>query len=161
MRKFGLIGFPLSHSFSKHYFTKKFETEGLDAEYCNFPIKSLDQLEDILRSEPDLVGLNVTIPYKTAIIPMLNELTNCAASIQSVNTISIQRIGNSWSLKGSNTDVIGCKESIESHVKGHDKAPPPASPSAPRSSTPRSLVAHSQGTWSGNARGTATAGSTR
>ena len=122
MRKFGLIGFPLSHSFSKHYFTKKFETEGLDAEYCNFPIKSLDQLEDILRSEPDLVGLNVTIPYKTAIIPMLNELTNCAASIQSVNTISIQRIGNSWSLKGSNTDVIGCKESIESHVKGHDKA---------------------------------------
>ena len=122
MRKFGLIGFPLSHSFSKHYFTKKFETEGLDAEYCNCPIKSLDQLEDILRSEPDLVGLNVTIPYKTAIIPMLNELTNCAASIQSVNTISIQRIGNSWSLKGSNTDVIGCKESIESHVKGHDKA---------------------------------------
>ena len=122
MRKFGLIGSPLSHSFSKDYFTKKFQAEGLDAEYCNFPIESLDQLEDILRSEPDLVGLNVTIPYKTAIIPMLNELTNCAASIQSVNTISIQRIGNSWSLKGSNTDVIGCKESIESHVKGHDKA---------------------------------------
>ena len=122
MRKFGLIGFPLSHSFSQKYFTEKFQTEGLDAEYCNFPIESLDQLEDILRAEPDLVGLNVTIPYKTAVIPMLNELTSCAASIQSVNTISIERIGNSWNLKGSNTDVIGCKESVESHVSGHDKA---------------------------------------
>jgi len=122
MRKFGLIGYPLSHSFSKNYFTDKFEAEGLDAEYCNFPIESLDELEAILRSEPDLVGLNVTIPYKTAIIPLLNNLTKCAASIQSVNTISIERIGNSWNLKGSNTDVIGCKESIESHTKGHDKA---------------------------------------
>ncbi len=122
MRKFGLIGYPLSHSFSKKYFTDKFEAEGLDAEYCNFPIESLDELEDILRSEPDLVGLNVTIPYKTAIIPLLDNLTKCAASIQSVNTISIERVGSSWNLKGSNTDVVGCKESIEAHVKGHDKA---------------------------------------
>ncbi|MCF8463292.1 MAG: shikimate dehydrogenase [Flavobacteriales bacterium] len=122
MRKFGLIGYPLSHSFSKKYFTEKFEAEGLNAEYCNFPIESLDELEDILRSEPDLVGLNVTIPYKTAIIPLLDNLTKCAASIQSVNTISIERIGNSWNLKGSNTDVVGCLESIEKHVKGHDMA---------------------------------------
>jgi len=122
MRKFGLIGFPLTHSFSKKYFTDKFEKEGIDAEYCNFPIGSLAELDDIIRSEPNLVGLNVTIPYKTAIIPLLNNLTTCAASIQSVNTISIERFGNSWNLKGSNTDVIGCKESIESYVKGHDKA---------------------------------------
>jgi len=122
MRKFGLIGFPLTHSFSKKYFTDKFEKEGIDAEYCNFPIGSLAELDDIIRSEPNLVGLNVTIPYKTAIIPLLNNLTTCAASIQSVNTISIERFGKSWNLKGSNTDVIGCKESIESYVKGHDKA---------------------------------------
>lgn len=122
MRKFGLIGYPLSHSFSKKYFTEKFESEGLDAEYCNFPIESLDELDDIIRREPDLVGLNVTIPYKTAIIPKLQQLTQCAQSIQSVNTISIERIGNSWNLKGSNTDVVGCKESIEQLVNGHEMA---------------------------------------
>jgi shikimate dehydrogenase len=122
MRKFGLIGNPLSHSFSQQYFTKKFETAGLDAEYGNYQIESLNELENILRSEPDLVGLNVTIPYKTAIIPYLNEMADCARAIQSVNTISIERIGNSWNLRGSNTDVIGFHESIEPFVKGHDKA---------------------------------------
>lgn len=122
MKKFGLIGYPLSHSFSKQYFTKKFQEEGLDAEYCNFPIESLSELDIILRTEPYLVGLNVTIPYKTAIIPYLDELTDCARSIQSVNTITIEHVGDSWKLKGSNTDVIGCRESIEPHIKGHNMA---------------------------------------
>jgi shikimate dehydrogenase len=122
VRKFGLIGFPLSHSFSQKYFTEKFVAEGLNAEYVNFPIESLDALDDIIRTNPDLVGLNVTIPYKTSIIPLLDELQNCARFIQSVNTISIERIGSSWSLKGSNTDVVGFQESIEPYVKGHDMA---------------------------------------
>lgn len=122
MRKFGLIGYPLSHSFSKQYFTDKFQAEGLDAEYCNFPIESLDELDAIIRNEPDLVGLNVTIPYKTAIIPLLSNLGNCAQSIQSVNTVCINRVGSDYNLLGANTDVIGFKESIESHVKGHDMA---------------------------------------
>ncbi len=122
MRTFGLIGHPLSHSFSRKYFTDKFEREGLNAEYRNFPIESMDELETIIRNEPDLVGLNVTIPHKTSIIPYLDELTDCARSIQSVNTVTINRVGKSWTLKGSNTDVIGFKESIASHIGGHDMA---------------------------------------
>ncbi|MCF8461556.1 MAG: shikimate dehydrogenase [Flavobacteriales bacterium] len=122
MRKFGLIGFPLSHSFSKKYFTDKFEAEGIEAEYCNFPIESLTLLDEIIRSEPKLVGFNVSIPYKTFIIPLLDCMEPCAKSIQSVNTVCIERIGSSWNLKGANTDVIGFKESIEPHVKGHDQA---------------------------------------
>ncbi len=122
MKKFGLIGFPLSHSFSQKYFTAKFENEGIDAEYCNYSIEDINDLKDILRTEPNLIGLNVTIPYKTAIIKLLDEIAPCAASIQSVNTIVIERRGNSCYLKGANTDVIGFKESIESHVGGHQQA---------------------------------------
>ncbi len=122
MRKFGLIGNPLTHSFSQQYFTKKFESENLAAEYCNFQIESLSQLDAIIRSEPDLVGLNVTIPYKTSIIPLLKDLGNCARSIQSVNTVCVERIGGEYILRGTNTDIIGFKESIETHVGGHDMA---------------------------------------
>jgi len=122
MRKFGLIGYPLSHSFSQKYFTEKFQREGIEAEYCNFPIESLDELDDIIRREPDLVGLNVTIPYKTAIITRIEELQKCARSIQSVNTVTIERRGSDYILHGANTDVIGFKESIEQHVGGHDMA---------------------------------------
>ncbi len=122
MRKFGLIGYPLSHSFSKKYFTDKFEAEGIEAEYLNFPIESLEELDDIIRSEPELVGLNVTIPYRTSIIPLLSNVAPCALSIQSVNTICIEHVGNSWNLKGANTDVIGFKESIYPHVKVHNQA---------------------------------------
>lgn len=122
MRKFGLIGYPLSHSFSKQYFTDKFESEGLDAEYCNFPIESLDELDAIIRSEPELVGFNVTIPYKTTIIPYVNDMGLCANSIQSVNTVCIERLGSDYKLSGANTDIYGFKDSIESHVSGHDMA---------------------------------------
>ena len=122
MRKFGLIGYPLSHSFSKQYFTDKFESEGLDAEYCNFPIESLDELDYVIRQEPDLVGLNVTIPFKTAIIPRIDQIQSCARSIQSVNTITIERIGSDYRLSGANTDVISFKESIETQISGHDMA---------------------------------------
>jgi shikimate dehydrogenase len=122
LRKFGLIGHPLSHSFSSQYFANKFEAEGIEAEYHNFDIESLDQLEDILRAEPDLVGLNVTIPYKTSILPHLDEIASCASSIQSVNTICVNRMSSGWSLTGANTDVIGFKESIEPFVSGHSQA---------------------------------------
>lgn len=122
MRKFGLIGYPLSHSFSQKYFTEKFISNGLDAEYLNFPVESLDALDDIIRTHPDLIGLNVTIPYKTSIIPFLDELQASASLIQSVNTVSIERIGASWRLMGANTDVIGFQESIAPFVKDHDKA---------------------------------------
>ena len=73
MRKFGLIGYPLSHSFSQQYFTDKFLREGIkNCRYENFPIASIDEFKKIIKENPDLEGLNVTIPYKQLIIPELD-----------------------------------------------------------------------------------------
>ncbi len=122
MRKFGLIGFPLTHSFSKQFFSNKFQSEGINAAYENFAIESLDELPHLLRSETDLVGLNVTIPYKTAIIKSLDDIDDEARFIQAVNTVAIERIGDSYKLHGHNTDVIGFRDSISQHLHGHDQA---------------------------------------
>jgi len=103
MRKFGLIGYPLSHSFSKKYFTEKFEKEGItDAQYELFPIESIKELPALLANEPDLVGLNVTIPYKEQVIPYLDELDPKAEAIGAVNTILIKE----GKLKGYNTCLL-------------------------------------------------------
>ena len=109
MRKFGLIGYPLSHSFSKKYFTDKFEKEGIqNAVYELFPLESIDQLPQLLASEHELVGLNVTIPYKERVIPFLDELDSKAEAIGAVNTITIKN----GRLKGYNTDYHGFKGSL-------------------------------------------------
>ena len=108
MRCFGLIGFPLSHSFSKKYFAEKFEREGItDCRYDIYPIEHIGLLKPLISDNPDLSGLNVTIPYKEEVMALLDEIDPEAAKIGAVNTIRISRHdGNTW-LKGFNTDVYG------------------------------------------------------
>jgi shikimate dehydrogenase len=114
MRVFGLIGYPLSHSFSPDYFAHKFSKEGIeDAIYRLFPIENIDKLSELLSVENSLVGLNVTIPYKQQIIPFLNEIDETAHFIGAVNTICIERTTLGIKLKGYNTDVIGVRESLK------------------------------------------------
>lgn len=109
MRKFGLIGYPLKHSFSKKYFTAKFEREGLaDNQYDLYEIEDVARMQEVLDENPDLVGLNVTIPYKEQVIPYLDELEEGCREIGAVNTIRI----NKGRLMGYNTDYIGFKESL-------------------------------------------------
>lgn len=108
-RLFGLIGYPLSHSFSKRYFTEKFEREGLPGcRYELFPLPDVDQLPSLLIEQPHLCGLNVTIPYKERVIPYLDELDPGAAAVGAVNTIRIK----DGHLKGYNTDVHGFEQSL-------------------------------------------------
>jgi shikimate dehydrogenase len=109
MKKFGLIGFPLKHSFSKRYFTEKFEKEGRkDCHYELFEIDQVDKIKQVLAGNPELVGLNVTIPYKEQIIPFLDELEPGCQAIGAVNTVKVK--GNK--LVGYNTDYIGFKQSL-------------------------------------------------
>jgi len=109
MRKFGLIGYPLDHSFSKSYFEKKFDRENiLDAEYQNYPLSSIDQFTQLIESNPDLKGLNVTIPYKESIIPYLTELDETAQAVGAVNTIKFI----DGKLIGYNTDAWGFAKSL-------------------------------------------------
>lgn len=113
MDKYGLIGFPLGHSFSKNYFNEKFENEGINAEYVNFEIPSIESLPEILASNPELKGLNVTIPYKENVISYLDTISPEARAIGAVNVIKIEHKGSDTILKGYNSDVIGFTKSIE------------------------------------------------
>jgi shikimate dehydrogenase len=116
MKIYGLIGFPLGHSFSKGYFTEKFSRESIiDSIYKNFPIKEVSILPSLVESTPSLMGLNVTIPYKEQVIPFLNELSEAATAIGAVNTIKITRKNNEIRMKGFNTDVNGFQKSLESY----------------------------------------------
>lgn len=109
MRLFGLIGYPLSHSFSKKYFTEKFEKEGLnDCKYENFPIASIDELRNIL-SQPGLEGLNVTIPYKEQVISFLDHPSAVVRKIKACNCIKIKK----GQLHGYNTDIAGFEKSLK------------------------------------------------
>jgi len=122
MRLFGLIGYPLGHSFSASYFNDKFEKEGIDAEYRNFPLEKILDFEALLEREPGLRGLNVTVPYKQEIIPYLDSLSATAEAIQAVNTISFRRSGGRMKLEGDNTDVIGFRTSLEKHLRPQHKS---------------------------------------
>lgn len=113
MDKYGLIGYPLGHSFSKSYFNEKFENEGINAEYINFEIPTLDSLPEILASNPELKGLNVTIPYKEKVISYLDSISPEARAIGAVNVIRVDHKGNDTYLKGFNSDVFGFTKSIE------------------------------------------------
>ncbi len=106
MNLLGLIGYPLEHSFSPGYFARKFALEGIDNfTYRLLPLKSLEELPSLVDKEPHLIGFNVTIPYKTAIIPYLNSLTPEAKAIGAANTVAIVRGVNSIHLVGHNTDA--------------------------------------------------------
>lgn len=123
MDKYGLIGYPLGHSFSISYFNEKFANEGINAKYINFEIPKIDNLIEILTSTPELKGLNVTIPYKEKVMAYLDTISPEAKSIGAVNVIRIMHKGKKNILKGYNSDVIGFTRSIEPMLeKYHHKA---------------------------------------
>lgn len=93
MDKYGLIGFPLGHSFSVSFFNEKFANENINARYINFEIPQIDELPEILASNPELKGLNVTIPYKQKVISYLDDISPEAKSIGAVNVIRITHKG--------------------------------------------------------------------
>jgi len=123
MDKYGLIGYPLGHSFSISYFNEKFANENIDAQYINFEIPKIENIIEVLAVNPELKGLNVTIPYKEKVIPYLDAISPEAKSIGAVNVISVTHDGNKTLLKGFNSDVIGFTRSIEPMLeKMHEKA---------------------------------------
>jgi len=121
MDRYGLIGFPLKHSFSKDYFNSKFVSEGIDAEYINFEITSIKELKSIINNNPQLKGLNVTIPYKEQIIPFLDHLSDDVSLIGAVNVVKIDRRKKKVILTGYNSDIIGFKQSIEPLLQPHHR----------------------------------------
>lgn len=123
MKVFGLIGYPLGHSFSSAFFADKFRKEGHDAIYKNFELKSISSLKKIIELQKELSGLNVTIPYKSEIIPYLDEIDPVAEGIGAVNVIDITRGDkNQIKLKGYNTDIIGFKKSLKPLLNPEIKA---------------------------------------
>ena len=121
MDKYGLTGYPLGHSFSVGYFNEKFSNEHINAKYINFEIPSIEDFAEVIESNPELRGLNVTIPYKEQVIPYLDSLSPEANAIGAVNVIRITRKGDKTHLKGFNSDVIGFTRSIEPLLERHHK----------------------------------------
>jgi len=123
MKQFGLIGYPLSHSFSAQYFSEKFYRENIhDCSYELFPIQNISELELLVKNNIFIKGLNVTIPYKESIISFLTSIDNTAKEIGAVNTIRIIDNKN-FILHGYNTDAFGFEESIKPLLKkNHQKA---------------------------------------
>ena len=120
MRKYGLIGYPLGHSFSKKYFSAKFIGENIiDCQYDNYPLISIDQLHDLIADNPDLYGLNVTIPYKTAVLKYLHFVDGQAQAIGAVNVLKIIRTATETRLKGFNSDIDGFRKSILPYITGN------------------------------------------
>ncbi len=123
MDKYGLIGYPLIHSFSRSYFNEKFQNENIDATYENFEIPTIENLPEVIDSNPELKGLNVTIPYKEKVISYLDSVSPEARAIGAVNVIKVTHNGNTTSMKGYNSDVIGFTKSIEPLLeRWHKKA---------------------------------------
>lgn len=115
MRKFGLIGYPLKHSFSGKYFAEKFEREGIeDCRYDLYEIDQISKFPGLIHADPALEGLNVTIPYKEQVIPYLDELEPGCKAIGAVNCIKV----SDGKLIGYNTDYIGFKESLDAWLEG-------------------------------------------
>jgi len=113
MDQYGLIGNPLKHSFSQGFFNDKFKAENIEAEYVNFEIPSVEDLPTVIKTNPNLKGLNVTLPYKEQVIPYLDNLSENARQIGAVNVIKIERSKGKTKLTGFNSDIIGFKQSIE------------------------------------------------
>jgi len=121
MDQYGLIGNPLKHSFSQGFFNDKFRAENIDAEYINFEIPTIEEFKSVIKNNPQLKGLNVTIPYKEQVIPYLDKLSENAQLIGAVNVVKIERTkkGKAKKLTGYNSDIIGFKNSIEPLLQLH------------------------------------------
>lgn len=116
-KKYGLIGYPLGHSFSEKYFNDKFKKEGINASYSLFPIKEVSLFERLCRKETNLCGLNITIPYKEAVIPFLNDLSEEAVKIGAVNVIKFIHKSDGLFLYGYNSDYVGFRDSLKPLLK--------------------------------------------
>ena len=135
MKKYGLLGHPLGHSFSRRFHNDRFAAMGIDAEYVNYDLADISSLPEVLAGEPDLCGLNVTIPYKQDVMQFLDELDPVASRIGAVNTVRFIRTDSSFvgkagipglKLIGYNTDIIGFRDSIApllSSLLASDAAP--------------------------------------
>lgn len=122
MDTYGLLGYPLGHSFSRKFFTEKFQREDIKAEYLNFEIPDAAMLRDIVNSHPQLRGLNVTIPHKQAVMEQLDGLSKQAREIGAVNVIKIDRNADGTPhLTGYNADVIGFSQSIAPLLQPHHR----------------------------------------
>lgn len=121
MDKYGLIGLPLGHSFSPGFFNEKFQNEQIDAIYEKYELPQIEALTEVLASNPELRGLNVTIPYKQQVIPFLDDISEEARAIGAVNVIKITHAGKRIHMKGYNSDVIGFTRSIEPLLERHHK----------------------------------------
>ncbi|NPD80496.1 shikimate dehydrogenase [Prevotella sp. PINT] len=123
MDKYGIIGHPLGHSFSPGFFNEKFRNESIDAVYEMFDLPQIEAVIEVLTSNPELRGLNVTIPYKQQIMQYLDELSDEAREIGAVNVVRISHENGEMRMKGYNSDVIGFTRSIEPLLeKYHKKA---------------------------------------
>jgi len=114
---YGIIGFPLAHSFSPAFFTRKFKTLGIRETYRSFPLSHIEALPALLEDFPLLKGLNVTIPYKMSVLPYLHALSDAAREMGAVNCIRIDR----GKLTGFNTDAPAFKETLRPLLKEHHR----------------------------------------
>src|SRR5476651_574759 len=116
MRRFGLIGFPLSHSFSQKYFSEKFAQLGItDCVYENYSLADISELKALLNNHKDLAGLNITIPYKKQVLDFLTDRSDVVTEIGACNFIHF----TNGKLKGFNTDVVGFEKSLLSFLQPH------------------------------------------
>lgn len=123
MKKYGLIGYPLGHSFSMGYFNEKFKNEAINAVYENFEIPVIQDITTVIGSNPDLAGFNVTIPYKEKVMDYLDYIAPEAAEIGAVNVVKVTHNGERAVLKGFNSDVVGFVNSIKPLLRPlHKKA---------------------------------------
>mgnify|MGYP004522469163 FL=1 len=123
MKKYGLIGYPLGHSFSMGYFNEKFKNEAINAVYENFEIPDIQDITTVIGSNPDLAGFNVTIPYKEKVMDYLDYIAPEAAEIGAVNVVKVTHNGERAVLKGFNSDVVGFVNSINPLLRPlHKKA---------------------------------------
>jgi len=129
--KFGLLGHPLGHSFSRKFHNDRFSQLGIDAEYENFDLDEISLLPGLLSEQPDLCGMNVTIPYKHQVMQYLDELDPLAEKIGAVNVVKVSSINPSMAhatkipgfyLKGYNSDIVGFRDSLKPMLKGNEKA---------------------------------------
>lgn len=123
MKRYGLIGFPLGHSFSQKYFTQKFSAERIDARYDLFPLQSIGELPKLMEKVDNFAGFNVTIPYKQEVMAFLDDLDEQARQIGAVNVVKISYADGKRILKGFNSDAYGFTESIRPMLDAsHKKA---------------------------------------
>lgn len=121
MDKYGIIGKPLGHSFSPGFFNEKFKNEGIDAVYEKYELPDIGALMEVLAANPELRGINVTIPYKQQVIEYLDDISDEAKAIGAVNVVSVRHEGRKLRLKGYNSDVIGFSRSIEPYLATYHK----------------------------------------